>query len=338
MKMTFLTPHLKISGGVKIICEYARRLAEQGHQVTLLAKDRHPTWRGLLHSLSHTIKWIDLNKVTIKFIPEFNPRYFPEGDAIFATSWQTAQPVNAADDTKGKKFYLIQHMENLISRDSAQVKPTYRLPLIKIVVSQWLKERLEVEFQQSSHHIPNAIDHDAFFPTDKTYDSKRIVMLHHTAEWKGINDGIQAIAIAQKKIPDIQLVLFGVRRKNLDNVNAEYHYYLNPNKLRKLYSSCNLFLCPSWYEGFGLPGLEAMACQTALVTTDTGGCRDYAINNETALISKPKNPQALADNITRALTDMNLLKKLSASGHRMAQKFKWSESVDKMEQIIRDAL
>ncbi len=81
-----------------------------------------------------------------------------------------------------------------------------------------------------------------------------------------------------------------------------------------------------------------MACQTALVTTDTGGCRDYAVDNETALVSPPKQPQALADNILRALTDANLLKQLSKNGHRMAQKFKWSESVGKMEQIIKNAL
>lgn len=338
MKITFLTPHLKISGGVKIICEYARRLAQRKHQVILVTKEKkYPVARKILHTFINTVRWIDLKGVKIKFIPEFSERYFPDSNVIFATSWQTAYPVHNAA-FKGKKFYLIQHMEYLISRERDKARATYSFPLNKIVVSRWLQEMLSEKFSQSSEHLPNAIDHQQFFPVDKTYGTKRIGILHHTADWKGISDGLKAIEMVQKKLPDVQLVLFGVRHKRLKNINAEYHYYLLPSKLRELYSSCDIFLCPSWYEGFGLPGLEAMACKSALVTTDNGGCRDYALHNETALISPPKQPQALAENIVKLLTDQSLLKKLSENGYQIAQKFNWQESINKMDKIIQNRL
>lgn len=339
MKITFLTPRLKISGGVRIICEYACRLAQRGHQVTLLAKERkYPLFRGVIHTLINTVKWIDLKGIKIKFVPTFVEKNFPDSNAIFATSWQTVYSVSAARASKGKKFYLVQHIESLISREKEKVNTTYSFPLNRIAVSRWLQKMLLEEFGQPSEYIPNAIDHDQFFPEDKTYGTRRVGMLHHTADWKGISDGLSAMKMVRERLKNIHLILFGVRRKYLKNIDAEYYYDPSSTELRRLYSSCDVFLCPSWYEGFGLPGLEAMACKSALVTTDNGGCRDYAIHNETALISPAKDPQALAENTIKLLTDSTLLRRLSESGYNMAQKFNWESSVQKMENIIQNKL
>ena len=63
----------------------------------------------------------------------------------------------------------------------------------------------------------------------------------------------------------------------------------------ELYNQSRVFVQPSFHEGFGYTAVEAMACGCALVTTDNGGSRDYAVADETALVVPPGDPAGLAD-------------------------------------------
>ena len=88
----------------------------------------------------------------------------------------------------------------------------------------------------------------------------------------------------------------------------------------------------SWEEGFGLTGAEAIACGAALASTDTKGSRDYAIDGFTALVSAPRDPAALADNVLRLLEDVQLRSRLVAAGqrHLRAAMPPWSETARRM--------
>jgi glycosyltransferase involved in cell wall biosynthesis len=91
---------------------------------------------------------------------------------------------------------------------------------------------------------------------------------------------------------------------------------------------CRVFVCSSWEEGFGLPGLEALQCGAALATTDTKGSRDYAFHERTALVSPPRDTVALARNIIRLLGDEGLCQGLIAgAGDHIATTFPdWPEA------------
>jgi glycosyltransferase involved in cell wall biosynthesis len=75
-----------------------------------------------------------------------------------------------------------------------------------------------------------------------------------------------------------------------------------------------VLVLPSWEEGLGLPGIEALACGAALATTDTKGGRDYALDGETALVSPPRDPKLLADNVIRLLREPRLRARLTLRG------------------------
>jgi len=309
MRITFLTPHINISGGVKIILRYASRLAKRGHKVTVICPQ--PTFvkrriKGLpiiypqmavMNLLKYKPDWIEV-AADIKYVPSYEEKYIPDGDIIVATAWQTAPYVKNYSPKKGKKF------------------------------------------NSDSELIVNPVDLDVFYPTRTTYDKskiKRICMLHHIYVWKGVQDGIKAFEIVKEDHPEIQLVTFGAYKKTVD-INCEYHYRPIDNKLRKIYNSCDIFLCPSWSEGFGLPSAEAMACKCALVTTDNGGCRDYAIHGVTALVSPPRNPEALAENLKRLLDDENFLRRIAENGYQYIKQFTWDKAVDKMEKLFSEEL
>ena len=66
---------------------------------------------------------------------------------------------------------------------------------------------------------------------------------------------------------------------------------LDQPALGREYDAVSRFAVGSWFEGFGQPGLEALACGVPLVTTDNGGCREYAVHEETALMVPPGTPR-----------------------------------------------
>ena len=346
MNITFLTPHIYISGGVKIILGYADRLAKKGHNVTVICPN--PTFgrirvkcvhiilpkRFLMNLVKYKPKWIEVAS-NIKYVHSYDEKYIPDADIVVATAWQTSQYVNDYAPKKGVKFYLFQHYERLWEDGCNDVDTfSFKLPLKKIVISSCLKQFLKENFNENSILIKDPIDLHVFYPTRKSYNkNKRICMLYHTYPWKGVQDGIKAFEIGKEKYPEIQLVMFG-SRKEIGIGNYEYHYNLTSDELRRLYNSCDIFLCSSWREGFGLPSAEAMACKCALVTTDHGGCQDYALHEKTALVSPPKNPEKLGKYLVRLLEDEDLLKSIAENGYEHIKQFTWENAVDKMEEIF----
>ena len=337
MRVTFLTPHINISGGVKIVLGYADRLAGRGYRVTVICPQPIYPKRLLMNLLKYKPDWTEV-AAEIKYVPSYDEKYIPEADIVVATAWQTAPCVQDYSSRKGRKFYFIQHYESLYHGDKKKVDETYLYPIKKIVVSNWLKEILKEKFNADSELIVNPIDSSVFYPTRKTYnENKRICMLYHSLNWKGIPDGIKAFEMAQQEHPETQLVMFGARNRDVD-IDCEYHCRPSSDELRGIYNSCDIFLCPSWREGFGLPSAEAMACKCALVTTDNGGCRDYAIHGKTALVSPPKNPELLAENLVRLLSDEDLLRQIAQNGYEHIKQFTWDEAVSKMEKIFLEEL
>ena len=84
--------------------------------------------------------------------------------------------------------------------------------------------------------------------------------------------------------------------------------------------------------------MEAMMCGAALVTTDTGGSRDYALNEETALVSTPKKPDRLAKNLIRVLTDNSLRVGLAEMGYQKIKNFSWDTNCEHLIKYFEGSL
>jgi glycosyltransferase involved in cell wall biosynthesis len=83
-----------------------------------------------------------------------------------------------------------------------------------------------------------------------------------------------------------------------------------------------------------LPPAEAMCCGSALVCTDIGGHREYAIPGQTALLSAPKSPSELARNIRRLLEDPIQRAELALRGHEYISQFTWARAASKISEIL----
>ena len=69
--------------------------------------------------------------------------------------------------------------------------------------------------------------------------------------------------------------------------------------------------------------MEAMACECAIVSTDVGGLRDYGIPGETVLLSPPRNPEALAQNLIALLENPERLEATARAGCERIGEFTW---------------
>jgi len=106
---------------------------------------------------------------------------------------------------------------------------------------------------------------------------------------------------------------------------------LSQPALGREYDAARVFAVGSWFEGFCQPGLEAMACGVSLVTTDNGGCLEYAIDGETALVVPRRDAPAMAEAISRLLDDEVLAKELVANGLELIHRdFDWEARSDEL--------
>jgi glycosyltransferase involved in cell wall biosynthesis len=329
---------VRIAGGVRAILTYADRLAGLGHEVTLVVPAGRPVVAWWRNARPRPPEWMPAFRPRILWVPHLSADVLPAGDAVVATAWRTAPVVAEAPAPCGAKFYLVQHYESLYHGDPARVDATYRLPLAKIVISTWLRDLLRERFGAEAEVLVTPVDRDLFHRVEVagTTAGPRVLMLHHAYAWKGVADGLAAVARARLRVPGLRLVGFGVRPPRGRMPYDEFHANPPQSALAALYSGCEIYLCPSWDEGLGMPSMEAMACGAALVTYDNGGCRDYARDGETALVAPRRNVDALAAALARLATDGALRARLAAAGTAwVTTTFDWDRAVARLADLLR---
>jgi glycosyltransferase involved in cell wall biosynthesis len=262
----------------------------------------------------------------------------PDGDALIATAWQSAGAVAEAPARCGAKFYLVQHYESLYHGDPGRVDATYRLPLRQIVISTWLRDVMREKFGSDAAVLVTPVDPKLFHLVAGVRGSAppRVLMLHHDYVWKGVADGIDAVARARDRGARLVLVGFGVKPLRRPLPYDEFHENPPQETLARLYSGSDIYLCPSWEEGLGMPAMEAMACGAALVTYDNGGCRDYARDGETALVAARRDVDALASRLERLVMEPALRARIASAGRELVTRaFDWDVTVDRLEGLLR---
>ena len=172
-------------------------------------------------------------------------------------------------------------------------------------------------------------------PVEQNDGRLRVLMLHHEYEWKGVLEGIEAFTRVKRRHPELLLVGFGTKRPRLPLAYDEFFENPPQERLAWLYSRCPIYCCPSWDEGLGMPPMEAMACGAALCTYDNGGCRDYAIDGQTALMAPRRDLEALTRALARLVEDRQLRERLARQGRELiSTRFDWERATARFETLL----
>jgi glycosyltransferase involved in cell wall biosynthesis len=189
------------------------------------------------------------------------------------------------------------------------------------------------------HRVPGAIDLDRFRVTRPMENRpRRVVMLHSGWSWKGADEGIAALDLARRSVPQLQAVIFGTGPRPA-NLPGWIEYAQDPPQqdlVDEIYNGSSVYLCPSHAEGWHLPPAEAMGCGCAVVSTDIDGVRDYAVKGSTALLSPVRDPEALARNLVRVLEDDALRLRLARTANAEIRRFRWENSTEALERVLFD--
>lgn len=119
-----------------------------------------------------------------------------------------------------------------------------------------------------------------------------------------------------------------------DNVNVRG--YVPENDLIDLYSRAAIFYFPTRHEGFGLPVLEAMASNTAVVASDVYSVPE--ITGDAALLHDPDDVEAHVANINQLLVDDETRNCLANAARKRAEQFTWADAARRTEQVYEHVL
>jgi glycosyltransferase involved in cell wall biosynthesis len=111
--------------------------------------------------------------------------------------------------------------------------------------------------------------------------------------------------------------------------------YVPDEDLPALYRAAVAFVYPSLFEGFGLPPLEAMACGTPVVTSDTSSLPE--VTEGAALLIDPHDESALAHALTEIVNNEQLRVELRERGIAQAGKFTWRDAAEKTLRLYQES-
>ena len=152
--------------------------------------------------------------------------------------------------------------------------------------------------------------------------------------------GRRALELAHERLPDLEATVFGTSEP-AEPLPPWMTFVHDPSPevlAGDVYNGSAIFLQASNYEGFGFTAVEAMACGCALVTTDTGGSRDFAVPGQTAVVARAGDAEALAAAIVELATDPERRIRLARAGHELVQGFDWEHGAAVLEEHLRDYL
>jgi len=143
------------------------------------------------------------------------------------------------------------------------------------------------------------------------------------ATLKARGDLPHKLVIAGKKGWLYQPLFDLVKSKGLEH-EVIFPGFVDDRDLPSLYSAADVFVFPSFYEGFGLPPLEAMACGAPVVCSGASSLPEVV--GDAAILFDPRDVHALTAAMSRVLTDETLRRGLSAQGLARAKRFTWERT------------
>lgn len=153
---------------------------------------------------------------------------------------------------------------------------------------------------------------------------------------------LKAFQIFSQKERNIWLVLAGQKGWGYKEIEDCIHElaiqdrivladYIPQEDMASLYSSAEVFLFPSLYEGFGIPPLEAMACGTPVIVSGVSSLPEVV--EDAGILVPPDDIENLAFQMQRLTRDRSLQKFYSRKGQERSLLFSWQKSAKKLLDI-----
>ncbi|HWM41972.1 MAG TPA: glycosyltransferase family 4 protein [Burkholderiales bacterium] len=355
MRITIVLPYAGMSGGNRVLAIYASRLQRRGHEVSVLSIPQAlPSFARKLKSVlrgrgwpsdpAPEHSWFDGLAVphrVLERVRTVTDADVPDADVVIATFWTTAHAVAALSPRKGAKAIFVQGYETSPGQENPAIDAVWRLPLRKIVISNWLVAYAKERFGDADvHHVPNSVDTEQFHAPPRGRQARPTVGMLYAAGFhaKGTDVALGALQRVRERVPDLKALAFGAEHVAPDLPLppwSEFHYRPPQDAIRTLYARCDVWLCGSRREGFHLPPLEAMACRCPLVSTRVGGPMDIVEEGVNGFLVDVEDAAGLAERLLRVLAfDEARWKRMSDAALATATGYTWDDATTLLERAL----
>jgi len=189
---------------------------------------------------------------------------------------------------------------------------------------------------------------DEFKPASME-DQEFILYAGRLTTMKNITGLLRAFSMIMNRVPHKLLIIGGRREEferalkktglpssSFDNGRIVFKGQVTAEEMRRLLNRASIFVFPSFYEGFGLPPLEAMASGCPVVVSNVASLPEVC--GEAACYVDPYAVESIADGMQRTLTDRRLRQRLIEKGRQRASLFRWEESARQHLEVFREIL
>lgn len=254
----------------------------------------------------------DINKMAKKNprIRKWTEKVLSEADHVIAVGQELSMELHQSYDVPLDKLSIV----------SMGVNRTVFKPYDKIVVRQ----DLEVNDEAIS-----------------------ILFVGNVIKEKGLIELLGAYRKIKKEIPNARLDIVGKIKSEFffDELKSYINTYSltdiyfhgahNQTEVAKWMSAANVFVLPSYMEGFGLVAVEAMACKTPVVGSDVGGL-SYLLNNECGILIEPQSEKSLYEGISQILNDSNLASKIVENAEAKVEENDEETIIEELIQVYQE--
>ncbi|NHN65056.1 glycosyltransferase family 4 protein [Haloarcula sp. JP-Z28] len=267
--------------------------------------------------------------------------YCPNGNApATRTSCPVAMCIHDVNALKGWSSGIHQLYRKTAMPRGAKVADTIT------TVSEFSKSEI-VDYLDVPHSkvdvVYNGIDESFFTTENEVLDGlpqNYLLFVGSMNPRKNLKRVVESyVAVKDQTDFPHELVIIGPENKNIfKSVDIESRDdiltpgFVTEGELRYAYKHADVFVFPSLYEGFGLPPLEALACGTPVVSSETTALGE--ILREGCIKVDPEEVQEITNAIIQILENEQLADELSTQGKAYARKFTWESATEQLRDVL----
>ena len=272
--------------------------------------------------LAKTPYVVMIHDIIHEYFPEFYPRSLCYMMRVFyPISARRANRILTVSESSKRdiiKYFKVSEEKVIVTYDAAaeDFRPIMEKDKIKSALQKYGINGEYILFVgrlEPRKNIPSLIR--AFHELKKWKNIKQKLVIvgmkyfRHEEIFKCVNDlGLQSEVILTGRVEDDDLPLF--------------------------YNGASLFVYPTIAEGFGIPPLEAMACGTPVISSNTSSLPEVV--GDAGILIDPYNIKDLAGAIYKVLSDKNLQEKMKIEGLKRAKVFSWKKTAKKTLNVFTD--